>query len=233
MRLILFDCDGTLVDSQATIVACAQAAFAAEGLPVPTAHAVRRIVGLSLAEAMAGLLTPPPDARRAGRLAEGYRAAFLAHRASAAFHEPLFPGARALLDELRARGYLLGVATGKAMRGLRSVLERHGLQDHFATLQTADRHPSKPHPAMVRAALDATGCGAAEAMLVGDTSFDVLMAVAAGVTPVGVSWGNHPPAELTAAGAVRVLGAFDELHELLPREGPTRPSVAHALRRDR
>jgi phosphoglycolate phosphatase len=215
VRLIMFDCDGTLVDSQATIVTCAQAAFLAEGLTPPPAEAVRRIVGLSLVEAVLALMDEP-DPVLAPRLAEHYKAAFLEHRATPEFHEPLFPGTIELLEALQARGLLLGVATGKAMRGLRYVLERHGLERCFVTLQTADLHPSKPHPAMLHAAMAETGAGPHETMLVGDTSYDILMACAAEVLPVGVSWGNHPAEELTAAGAVRVLDRFDELHELLP-----------------
>lgn len=215
MRLIVFDCDGTLVDSQATIVACARAAFVAAGLNPPSADAVRRIVGLSLVEAMLELLREP-DPVLAARLAAGYKEAFLVHRASPGFHEPLFPGAREVLDALRERDLLLGVATGKAMRGLRLVLEHHGLENHFTTLQTADLHPSKPHPAMVLAAMAQTGMTPEETMVVGDTSFDVLMALAAGAMPVGVAWGNHPPDELVAAGAAHVLEGFAELHGLLP-----------------
>jgi phosphoglycolate phosphatase len=219
VRLILFDCDGTLVDSQASIVACVQAAFIAEGLPPPVPAAVRRIVGLSLEPALMALMEEP-DPLVARRLAAGYKQAFIQHRSSPAYHEPLFPGTRELLDRLCARGLLLGVATGKAMRGLRFVLEHHGLADRFVTLQTADQHPSKPHPAMVEAAMAATGVSAAATMVVGDTTFDVLMARAAGALPVGVSWGNHPAAELVAAGAVRVLDRFDELHALLPTGAP-------------
>jgi phosphoglycolate phosphatase len=215
VRLVVFDCDGTLVDSQATIVACAQAAFRAEGLPVPTAGAIRRIVGLSLVEAVLELMAEP-DPSAVPRLAERYRAAFLEHRASPGFDEPLFPGALELLEALLARGHVLGVATGKAMRGLRLVLERHGLERHFTTLQTADRHPSKPHPAMLEAAMAEVGAAPAATALVGDTTYDILMARAAGALPVGVAWGNHPPAELTAAGAAKVLERFDELHDLLP-----------------
>lgn len=215
MRLIVFDCDGTLVDSQATIVACVQAAFAAEGLAPPSACAIRRIVGLSLEPALSALL-PDPDPLLARRLAGGYKAAFMDHRASPAYHEPLFPGTSELLAALQARGLLLGVATGKAMRGLRFVLERHDLLSRFVTLQTADLHPSKPHPAMVEAAMAETGSAPSATMVVGDTTFDVLMARAAGALPIGVSWGNHPAAELVAAGAARVLDRFDELHELLP-----------------
>jgi phosphoglycolate phosphatase len=210
VRLAIFDVDGTLVDSQATIVGCMQAAFAAEGLPAPTPEAVRRIVGLTLPIATAELLGEP-DPARAGRLAERYKEAFFAARARPDFEEPLFPGAREVLDRLLAEGWLLGVATGKAMRGLQAVLERHGLEGRFATLQTADLHPSKPHPAMLEAALAATGCRPEAAFMVGDTTFDILMARAAGVAPIGVAWGNHPPDELEAAGAVRVLGHFLEL----------------------
>lgn len=215
IRLIVFDCDGTLVDSQATIVACAQAAFRAEGLAVPSAAAVRRIVGLSLVEAVLELMAEP-DPAVAPRLAEHYKAAFHEYRARPEFHEPLFAGTRELLDALLARDLLLGVATGKAMRGLLSVLEHHGLRDHFVTLQTADLHPSKPHPAMLRAAMAETDASSAETMLLGDTTYDILMARAAGAVPIGVSWGNHPAEELVEAGAIAVLDRFEELHRLLP-----------------
>ena len=213
-RLVMFDCDGTLVDSQATIVACAQAAFRAEGLPAPADAAIRRIVGLSLVEAVLALMDEP-DRAMAGRLADHYKSALLAHRVRPDFREPLFPGAREVLDDLRRLGFLLGVATGKAMRGLRLVLEQHGLEGHFVSLQTADLHPSKPHPAMLNAAMSETGVRAACTVLVGDTTYDVLMARAAGAVPIGVSWGNHAPAELTEAGAVRVLGRFEELSAVL------------------
>ena len=214
-RLVVFDCDGTLVDSQAVIVACMREAFEREGLRPPLPEAVRNIVGLSLTEAVLRLL-PEPDLATAGRLAEGYRAAFLERRGRPDYDEPLFPGAREVLDALAARGMLLGVATGKAMRGLRLVLRHHGLEGHFATLQTADLHPSKPHSAMLEAAMRETGAAPGETLLVGDTTYDVLMAKAAGAVPVGVAWGNHPAAELRAAGAAHMLGSFDQLLDLLP-----------------
>lgn len=214
IRLVVFDCDGTLVDSQAVIVACMRQAFEAHGLAPPLPQAVRRVVGLSLATAVLELM-PEPDPAMAERLADGYRAAFLAHRARPDHDEPLFPGARAALDALLAGGLLMGVATGKAMRGLRHVLARHGLEPYFVTLQTADLHPSKPHPAMLEAAMRETGAAPEETMLVGDTTFDVLMARAAGAVPVGVAWGNHPEAELRAAGACHMLSHFDQLPGLV------------------
>ena len=155
VRLAIFDCYGTLVDSQATIVACARAAFAVEGYEPPAPEAVRRIVGLSLVPAMMTLMAEPEQAA-AERLADAYRTAFLAHRATPGYDEPLFPGAREILEAIGARGIPLGVATGKAMRGLRHVLAHHDLERHFVTLQTADLHPSKPHPAMLEAAMRET-----------------------------------------------------------------------------
>lgn len=221
LHLAIFDVDGTLVDSQATIVACMQQAFAAEGLPPPAPEAIRRIVGLTLPIATAELLGEP-DPVLAERLAEHYKAAFFAMRARPDFEEPLFPGARAVLDGLLAEGWLLGVATGKAMRGLRAVLERHGLERHFTTLQTADLHPSKPHPAMIEAALAETGAARATTLMIGDTSFDMAMAKAARVRPIGVAWGNHPAEELVAAGAERILARFEELldHAAGPNADP-------------
>jgi phosphoglycolate phosphatase len=214
VQLIVFDCDGTLVDSQRFIVDCMQTAFAAEAVTVPSSDAIRRIVGLSLALAVERLLGGG-DPALAQRIAERYRATFMARRLEGSFDEPLFPGAAALLDALAAKGVALGVATGKTMRGLRHILEHHGIAHRFATLQTADLHPSKPHPAMLEAAMRETGASAAATMMVGDTSFDIEMAVAATVLPVGVSWGNHPADELRAAGAAHVLDRFDELLGLL------------------
>jgi phosphoglycolate phosphatase len=217
-RLVVFDLDGTLVDSQATIVACAQAAFTAEGLPPPPPEAIRRIVGLSLAQAMRVLLGDD-DPATAERIAERYRTAFVAFRALPEFDEPLFDGALEVIEALAARGVAMGIATGKAMRGLRHVLDHHGLERWFVTLQTADLHPSKPHPAMLEAAMREAGAVPAETLMIGDTSYDVLMARAAGARPIGVAWGNHPAEELRIAGAEVVLDRFAGLLEQL---GPAR-----------
>lgn len=207
-RLVVFDMDGTLVDSQATIVACGRAAFEAVGLAAPAPEAIRRIVGLSLHEAMTELLGYRDDAV-ASRITAAYRDAFLDRRAAPGFEEPLFAGTIEALDHLVGRGVLLGVATGKAMRGLRAVIERHGLERYFDTLQTADLHPSKPHPSMVRQAMAETGSEPGETVMIGDTTFDIVMARAAGADAVGVIWGNHPPHELEAAGCVALLETLD------------------------
>ena len=214
MRLVVFDCDGTLVDSQAVIVACAQSAFAANGLPPPAPEAIRRIVGLSLGPAM-GVLLGRDDPEMALRIAAAYKASFVARRRDGSVHEPLFPGAIEVLDVLEGQGRLLGVATGKALPGLLAVLRAHGLEERFVTLQTADRHPSKPHPSMLEAAMRETGAGPNETAIVGDTTFDIEMGLAAGCRAIGVAWGNHPADELRAAGADTVIERFEQLTDCL------------------
>jgi phosphoglycolate phosphatase len=214
-RLAVFDCDGTLVDGQAAVCTAMDAAFAAQGLPLPDRHLVRRSVGLSLPQAVRSLLPEADeDLRQAIDLA--YRHAFRAAREAGQLVEPLYAGVRELLDALRDAGWLLGVATGKSDRGLEHCLATHGLSQHFITLQTADRHPSKPHPAMLEAALFEAGAGPDAAVMIGDTAFDMAMAVNAGVRALGVDWGYHTPAELTAAGAAAVARNPAELLELLP-----------------
>lgn len=211
-RLALFDCDGTLVDSQHSICAAMEAAFAAHGLARPCRTATRAIVGLSLVEAMAAML-PEGDRALHLALADSYKVAFQDLRARGDVQEPLFDGILPLLDALERDGWLLGVATGKSDRGLRLCLERHGLHARFVTLQTADRHPSKPHPSMVDHALADTGTEPDRCLLIGDTSYDMAMAVAAGVTGIGVGWGYHEPGVLLAAGASHIA---DMPHDLLP-----------------
>jgi len=200
LRLVIFDCDGTLVDSQHAIVAGMAAGFASVGLPAPPREAVRRVVGLPLVRAILRL-APEIDEATAERVADGYREAHPMVRSAGAAVEPLFPGMREALDALSASGFLLGVATGKGSRGLRHTLSVHGLEDRFATLQTADTAIGKPDPDMVLRALAETGAERDDAVVVGDTVYDVQMARAAGVACIGVSWGYHAPAELAEAGA--------------------------------
>jgi len=202
-KLALFDCDGTLVDSGATIHAALSDSFRRNRLDVPPPSVSRRVIGLSLTEAMASLLPDAPPERHA-ELAEDYKVSFMGLRAAGAVEEPLFDGVVELLDALEADGWVLGVATGKSDRGLKHCLERHGIHARFVSLQTADRHPSKPHPSMALQAIAEAGASPGTTFVVGDTSFDMAMAVAAGAAAVGAGWGYHDDAELLAAGAIAV-----------------------------
>ena len=212
-RLAVFDCDGTLVDSQANICRAMEEAFAGAALEPPPRAAIRRIVGLSLVEAVAALL-PDAEAALHHRLALDYKHGFQRLRASGELaDEPLFDGIAEVLDELVERGWLLGVATGKSDRGLAHILAQHGITDRFATLQTADRHPSKPDPAMLLAAMAETG--ATETVMIGDTAFDMAMAKSGGARAIGVAWGYHDVADLIDGGADVVATRVAELPGLL------------------
>lgn len=215
LRLALFDCDGTLADSQHEIVAAMTQAFSDCGLTVPDATAIRTIIGLSLPRAMM-MLAPTLDRAGHDQLADAYRDAYFAHRSAAgAAPEPLYDGIVPLIDALATDGWLLGVATGKSQRGLVRLLTAHGIINRFVTLQTADFHPSKPDPSMVRAALADTGCAAVDTVVIGDTAYDMVMARNAGARAVGVAWGYHSVAELTANGAEAIADTVDQLPDLL------------------
>ena len=218
-RLIVFDLDGTLVDSQRTIVEAMSAAFSGSGLAPPDARSIRRVVGLSLEEAVARLL--PESARcAAGSVADRYRDVFLDLHADPAHEEPLYPGALETILALDRPETLLGIATGKGRRGLRMVLQRHGLLERFVTLQTADDGPGKPDPAMLSRAMAEAGVARQATLMVGDTTFDMEMARRAGVPGIGVGWGYHEPEELLAAGACRIVEAFDELVAVVAETAP-------------
>ncbi|MBO0750151.1 MAG: HAD-IA family hydrolase [Porphyrobacter sp.] len=214
VRLAVFDCDGTLSDGQAAVCAAMAQAFADVGVAVPPSNAIRRIVGLSLPVAMRHL-APDEEPGVHARLVDAYRAAFFRAREQGLVAEPLYDGIRELLTSLHGKGWRLGVATGKGDRGLRGCLVNHGIFDLFVTLQTADRHPSKPDPAMLTAALLETGADAADTVMIGDTAFDMAMARAAGCRALGVAWGYHAPAELIEAGAEAVAENPAELEELI------------------
>ncbi len=215
MILVLFDCDGTLVDSQHFIAEAMAGTFKEHGLPAPALEDTRRIIGLSLAPAIAELLGEA-DMARANRMAETYKRHFFALRSAPDFHESLFDGAReAVLLLARQDDILIGMVTGKSRRGVDAVLAHHGLREAFQVIRTADDCPSKPHPAMVLECCTETGIEPQATLVVGDTVFDMAMAVAAGAVPLGVGWGYHEAGELTEAGAQRVLNHFDELADVV------------------
>lgn len=214
IRLAVFDCDGTLVDGQHEICSAMDDAFGSLGMAAPHHGAVRRAVGLSLPQTMR-LLAPQESGEIQAALVEAYKAAYRQARAEGRVSEPLFDGIRPVLDTLRARGWDLGVATGKSMRGLNHCLAVNALADHFVTLQTADGHPSKPHPAMLEAALDEAMALAGDAVMIGDTTYDIAMARAAGVRAIGVTWGYHPAIDLVEAGADAVAATPADLLEIL------------------
>ncbi|WP_374656592.1 HAD-IA family hydrolase [Dongia sp.] len=209
-RLIIFDCDGTLVDSQHNIVSAMQGAFGRFGRALPSPEAVRRQVGLTLEIAIARLL-PGENEATVAEIAEEYRVIVRALRAGAGLTEPLYDGIRDLILALDHPDIFLGVATGKNLVGLEHTLALHGLRECFHTLQTADLALSKPHPDMVQRAMAETACQAPETVMIGDTSFDMEMARAAGATAIGVGWGYHQAEELRAAGAHEVLAAPGDL----------------------
>jgi phosphoglycolate phosphatase len=215
-RLAVFDCDGTLIDGQASICRAMDEAFAATGLPAPDRHIIRRMVGLSLPQAVRRL-APDIDPQLQAELVDAYKRAFHAQRAAGELSQPLFDGIMPLLDALHGAGWQLAVATGMSRRGLEHCLAAHGLTRHFISLQTADDHPSKPDPSMLEAALFETATGSREAVMIGDTAYDMQMARGAGVRGIGVDWGYHPPSELLAAGAEWVATNPVELKEYLLR----------------
>ena len=210
-RLAIFDCDGTLVDSGATIYRALAAAFEQHGLEIPPPEVSRKVIGLSLTDAMAALL-PDVSPEQHVALAEDYKRAFWNLRAAGEVEEPLFDGILELLDALEEDGWLLAMATGKSDRGLRHCLESHHIHARFVSLQTADRHPSKPHPSMVEQAIAEGGASPESSIVVGDTSFDIAMAVNAGARGIGAGWGYHDAEELLEAGAI---GVADQPLEVL------------------
>ena len=207
IKLAIFDCDGTLVDSGATIRSALEQAFEAHGLSCPPIEVTRKVIGLSLMESMAVLV---PEGDHAA-LTQTYKDAFFAMRGAGRVEEPLFDGIVELLDELEADDWLLGVATGKSDRGLKHCLESHGLGGRFVTLQTADRNPSKPHPAMALAAMAQAGTEPGHTIFVGDTGWDMGCARGAGVGAIGAGWGYHEVDELTAEGAHGVAMSPNEV----------------------
>ncbi|GFE65142.1 HAD-IA family hydrolase [Litoreibacter roseus] len=216
LKMVVFDVDGTLIDSIAHIEAAMSGAFEACDLPAPKPGAVRDLVGISLIGLLDRLQPGLSDAQL-NALAEAYKDRFSSMRASTRVSDtaPLFDGALDALERLSRRDdTLLGIATGKSRRGLDYLLDGHGLRDYFVTAQVADDHPSKPHPAMLEAALRETGVDKKDAVIVGDTSYDMQMGRSAGVATIGVEWGNHPTDQLTPL-ADHILADFAQIDSAL------------------
>jgi phosphoglycolate phosphatase len=217
MRLVIFDVDGTLVDSQDMIVRAMEYTYAQIGVDVPARGALLSYVGMSL-DLIFPQLSPELDAAQHAALSQGYRDAYfhMRQKSGSAETSPFFDGMRDVLDQLKSQDWtLLAVATGKSKRGLDKLIEGHGLAGYFQSEQVADFHPSKPHPAMVQACLAETGVEATRTVMIGDTTFDIDMGRAAGVKTLGVSWGYHATDTLNADRIVtkpaEILTAIDEL----------------------
>jgi phosphoglycolate phosphatase len=217
LKLVMFDMDGTLIDTAALISEHMATTFTGAGLPAPTPEQSRRVIGLSLPQAMLRLLGSD-DMVLANRLAEEYRGHYRASLVAAEGREGLFPGARDVLDTLHGRpDTVLGIATGKGLQGVHRLLQLHGIAQHFTTLQTPDHNPSKPHPGMMLRAIAEIGVEGHQTVIVGDTMFDIEMGKAAGTKTIGVTWGYHDPQELRDAGADMLVDSYADLPAAIDR----------------
>jgi phosphoglycolate phosphatase len=227
--LIVFDCDGTLADSQHVIAEAMRLTFEHADLITPERPAILRTVGLSVPEAIK-MLAPEQFPEMANELVRSYRENFAALRRQPDRQEPLFPGAATLLSKLAGkRDTLLGIATGKSRRGVMRFIEENWLEGIFSTIQTASDAPSKPHPAMLLQAMEETGAALDSTVMIGDTSYDMIMAACANVDSIGVTWGYHTQADLKIAGARTVVSSFSALERvLLDRQAAAAPLEAVA-----
>jgi phosphoglycolate phosphatase len=210
-ELLIFDWDGTLMDSVAKIVACTQAAATDLGLEVPAYDDAKQIIGLGLHEAMAKLFNIT-DEDEVQRVATQYRHHFLGDEPTP---EVLFDGAEDLLRQLESQGYMMAVATGKSRRGLDHVLDKTGLRDVFHVTRCADETFSKPHPQMLHEIMDFVGIIAGSSLMIGDTEYDMQMAVNAGASGLGVTYGVHDRQHLLDNGAMDCIDELIQLHDWL------------------
>lgn len=211
MKLVIFDCDGTIVDSQAGIVLSMEHAFKSLRMTPPSRAATLAVVGLSLPEAFS-VLAPEAEYETRVELAERYKTAFRDLDRDPSECEYLFPVVKDVIKALSERGDVaLGIATGKSRHGVDRLIEREGWHGCFATIQTADDHPSKPHPSMIEAAMTETGADKAATIMIGDTTYDMDMAKAAGVGAIGVTWGYHHADELQECDPHHIVDEYDDL----------------------
>lgn len=225
LRVVLFDCDGTLADSEAAIAAAAHEAFTATGLAPPPAARVRRYIGRSLPQALSDLATDMGltlDPTTFDALVAAFRQAYMVERQQRGGAEPLFDGMAECLQRLDGAGYLLGIVTGKSRRGLTHLLAGHSLNNTFLVTRTADDGPGKPQPDLVLDALSELGAAPHWSAVVGDTGYDMAMAKAAGAAPIGVGWGVHDTATLAAHGAATVCTQAGDLEAAI-RQAIGRP----------
>ncbi|MEJ2118082.1 MAG: HAD-IA family hydrolase [Alphaproteobacteria bacterium] len=214
-KLIVFDCDGTLIDSQHVIASAMTEAFTEQGLAVPHRSRLLRYVGLSLPEAMSALVHTA-DADLVAKLVASYKNAFWNQRTLPNSSAPMYAGARETIESLQAQpDVLLGLATGKSRRGVDRFIEHENFDGVFVTIQTADNAPSKPHPGMLHQAMAETGAHPDDTVMIGDTSFDMEMARSAHVRAIGVTWGYHRAEEMMRAGAHDIVHDFGGLLEHL------------------
>lgn len=216
LRLVVFDMDGTLIDSAAFIQHAMVYACDKVGHMAPTPDAIRSIIGLSLPEAVRRLM-PDLAETEVAEAAQRYKDCFIELRETQGEGTvSMYDGAHSALQDLHAQDeVLLGLATGKAMRGVDHAFAQHGIGDYFVTVQTADGHPSKPHPSMLHQTLRDTGAEARHGVMIGDTSYDIEMGVAAGFKTIGVSWGYHSDDVLLRSGADILIEDYNQLPQAL------------------
>jgi len=215
LKLVLFDADGTLIDSQAIIHASMTRTFEDFGHRPPSLFDTKSIVGLSLEIAIARLLDRLRDEMTCKMTAK-YKANFLDLVELPEYETRLFPGIRDLIETLSKReNVLIGMVTGKSRAGIDRFLDSQGFRPHFVTSRCADDCPSKPHPAMVLECCDDVGIEPASSVVIGDTSFDIEMAKSAGATALGVAWGYHDTHLLEKAGANDIAHTADDLLTLI------------------
>jgi len=214
-HLVIFDCDGTLVDGQHLVIASMKEAFRQHGLNAPDERATRRVIGLSLRIAVARVLGKEQE-HLADRVTETFKQVFHEIRMAKTVDEPFYHGARELIQALSVRDdVLLAIATGKSRRGVDIMLEREGWHDTFVSIQTADSAPSKPDPGMIHNALFDSGVAVENTIMIGDTTYDMKMARAARVVAFGVAWGYHDTKSLAKAGAHMILDDYTALSTAL------------------